>query len=68
MSNELTRERVRQYRHNQAKMGRVRIELYLDKEVISAIKESAEDREDSINATIKSLLLFALRFAGRVHA
>jgi hypothetical protein len=62
------RERVRHYRHRQAEMGCVRVEVYLDQEMLDAVYDSAEYYEVSINDRLKSLVLLGLRIEEKLPA
>ena len=64
----LNRERVRRYRDRQVHKGRARLDLYLDQEVADAVSRYADDLEEGLNATVKSLLLSGLRIELKIPA
>jgi len=62
----LNRERVRRYRHRQAERGRVRVEVYLDQEILDAVSRCAEDWEEGLNVPVKNLILSDQRVEKKV--
>lgn len=56
-----SRDRVQRHRANKAASGRIRVELYLDRNEIAALERYANDIEDTRPSALRSLVVTGLR-------
>jgi hypothetical protein len=64
MIKELNRERVRQFRQRQVDSGGIRAEIYLDREMASAVTQFADEHGTTMSTAMRSLLRIGMQIEG----